>query len=63
MGKKYQSPYDPVDPYNGLPVTIIGTTTAKRIDGGPGDELHVVQFSDGHTSTAWADEIVDEDGD
>lgn len=60
MGKTYQSPHDPDDPYNGLPVTILESRMIRRVDGGSDDELLIVQFPGGHTSTAWADEITDD---
>jgi hypothetical protein len=60
MGKKYQSPYDPGDPYNGLPCTVIDSREVRRGFGPETDTLVVVRFEGGHTSTAWAEEIVDD---
>lgn len=61
MVKKYLSPYDPNDPYNGLPVTVIGSAMTKRSDGGPDEELLTVLLPSGHSVTAWPEEVVDDD--
>jgi hypothetical protein len=59
MGNKYQSPYDPGDPYNGLPVTIEGEDVIKNTDGSTSAVL-IVRFPSGHTATAWPEEIIEE---